>query len=361
MENTESAKFVAKAESLSEFTSNILQQVNISCSDDFSTLDPTVYLSNDKTQGQCYGDDQFEGIFYRTVTEETEVALNFVSNFFFNAFRNKLTADFSESIKLNDMQTVLKFTMHIKCLRCDVKMDSTTNIVTVSGVGRLIWRSEYFPRVAHNLFRQYVQEVDSLVQESQTEEVKVAQRPLETTGIFSSEIPQWTSTPIVSRIEQPVNILGCEKYYFTGMFQKIQSLEDVIRDLKQSIIVSVERKVEELKSTLVKSVDMLASKQTYADIARQPLRSDSRSSQATDEGYCNNSASIMHTKSLQTHAKTAYLPEIQAPVATVESTTRKLMISSPPQQVPVRITKRNDTGGNPSDLPNRAAFTHRIR
>ena len=48
------------------------------------------------------------------------------------------------------MQTVLKFTMHIKCLRCDVKVDSTTNIVTVSGVGRLIWRSEYFPRVAHS-------------------------------------------------------------------------------------------------------------------------------------------------------------------------------------------------------------------
>ena len=82
MENAESAKFVAKAESLSEFTRNILQQVNISCSDDFSTLDPTMYLSNDKTQGQCYGDDQFEGIFYSPLTEETEVALNFVSNFF---------------------------------------------------------------------------------------------------------------------------------------------------------------------------------------------------------------------------------------------------------------------------------------
>ena len=70
-----------------------------------------------------------------------------------------------------------------------------------------------------------MQEVDSLVQESQTEEVQVAQRPLEMTGIVSSEIPQRTSIPIVSRIEKPVNILGYEKHMsFTAMFQ---SLEDV--------------------------------------------------------------------------------------------------------------------------------------
>ena len=53
-----------------------------------------MYSSNGKPQGQCYGDDQLEGIFYHTVAEETEVALNFVSNFFFSASK----ADFSESI-----------------------------------------------------------------------------------------------------------------------------------------------------------------------------------------------------------------------------------------------------------------------
>ena len=64
------------------------------------------------------------------------------------------------------------------------------------------------PQSSQNLFRQYVQEVDSLVQNSQTERVQIAQRPLETIG-------RSTSTQIVFCIEQPVNILGCAKHSFT--------------------------------------------------------------------------------------------------------------------------------------------------
>ena len=84
----ESSLSAREVDSLSEFTRNILQNVNTSCSDDrWSTLDP----ESDKTQGQSYGDDQFEGIFYRTVTEETEI---FVSNVFCSVFKNKINADF---------------------------------------------------------------------------------------------------------------------------------------------------------------------------------------------------------------------------------------------------------------------------
>ena len=119
-----------EADSLSEFTRNILQHENTSCSDDsWSTLDP----ESDKTQGQSYGDDQFEGSVHRTVSEETEITLNFVSNVFFSVFKNKLNADFSGSIKHNELQTVSKFIMHIKGLKCDVKVDSIVNTVAVCG------------------------------------------------------------------------------------------------------------------------------------------------------------------------------------------------------------------------------------
>ena len=62
--------------------------------------------------------------------------------------------------------------MHIKGLKCDLKVDSTVNLMTVTGIGRLIWRSEYFLRSAKTLFRRYVEEVDSQAQISQTDEVQ---------------------------------------------------------------------------------------------------------------------------------------------------------------------------------------------
>ena len=58
-------------DSLSEFTRSVLQHVNVSCSDDSWSTNPKMCSSNENT----YGDDQFDGIFYRTTAEETEVAL----------------------------------------------------------------------------------------------------------------------------------------------------------------------------------------------------------------------------------------------------------------------------------------------
>ena len=54
-------------------------------------------------------------------------------------------------------------------------------------------------------------------------------------------------------------------------------MESVVRDLKQSMVNSMERKIEELKTTLVKLIDEMTSKQTYADMARHSTRCDSRS------------------------------------------------------------------------------------
>ena len=76
------------------------------------------------------------------------------------------------------------------------------------------------------------------------------QRPLEMSEIGTSEVPQCTSTPIIQHIEQHVAAFGSEKQSFTELFQKIHSNEAVIRDLKQAILFHVEKKMEEIKSTL---------------------------------------------------------------------------------------------------------------
>ena len=348
-----------EVDSLSEFIRNILQNVNTctSCSDDsWSTLDS----ESDKTQGQSYGDDQFERFFYHTVTEETEITLNFVSNVFFSVFKNKLNADFSESIKNNELQTVSKFIMHIKGLKCDVKVDSTVNTVAVAGVGRIKWRREYFPRVAQTLFRRYrihdVQEAESQVHDSQTEEMQVhdsqtgemqvVQYPLEIAGKISSGVPRCTSTPIVPHLAQRDKVSSSEKQPFTVVFQQIENMESVVWDLKQSIINSMERKIEELKTTLVKSIDEMTSKQTYADMARHSTWHGSRSPQDIEEGYCKNSANTATPDSSQTHAKTPY--ESESPSAIVPS--HNTAISSTPQPVPVRTTNRNEIREIPSEM-----------
>ena len=137
-----------------------------------------------------------------------------------------------------------------------------------------------------------------------------------------------------------------KKQPFTTSFQKIQNMECLVRDLKQSKINSMERKIEELKTTLVKSVDEMTSKQTYADMARHSTRCDSRSPQDIEEGYCNNSANTATSDSSQTHAKTPYVSE--SPSASVPS--HNTDISSTPQPVPVRITNRNEVREIPSEM-----------
>lgn len=330
----DSAQPATEVDSLEEFARTVLQNVNVSNSDDsWSTIDPEMCSSNDKTQGESYSDDQFEGIFYRTSTEETEISLNFVSNVFFNAFRNKLTADFSDSLKYNELQSVFKCTMHIKGLKCDVKVDNTTNMVTVTGVGRLIWRGEYFPKITQTLFRRYVQEADSQVLDSQTEESQAIQSPVECVSFMNnltSELPTCTSTPIASNQDTASSHMQS----VTTILKKIHNMETIVKEMKQSIIFNMERKIEELKSSLIKSIDDMASTKSYVDAVRQ--RPGSNTSQATDEGYCNISSNTTATDSSQTHAKTVYQPDI---------TKQRPPVSSTPKPVPVRITNRSE--GNP--------------
>ena len=80
--------------SLEEFKQNVLGSMNESeFGDSFSTVAP-----DSSTVCAEYNDDQFEGIFYKTLREETCISVNFVSNVFYNSFQSKFLSDFSNSI-----------------------------------------------------------------------------------------------------------------------------------------------------------------------------------------------------------------------------------------------------------------------
>ena len=42
-----------------------------------------------------------------------------------------------------------------------MKLDGKSKNVTVTGVGRIMWRKDYYPRIAKIIFKQYVQKSES--------------------------------------------------------------------------------------------------------------------------------------------------------------------------------------------------------
>ena len=94
--------------------------------------------------------------------------LGVVSNVFYNSFQSKFLSDFFNSINSDESQRVFKCTTHVKSLRCDLKLDGNSRNVTVSGVGHIVWRKDYFPKITRLIFKQYVQTSESQL-ESQLE------------------------------------------------------------------------------------------------------------------------------------------------------------------------------------------------
>ena len=93
--------------SLEEFKQNVLGSMNKSeFGDSFSTVAP------DSSTGTEYNDDQFEGIFYKPLREETCISVNFFSNVFYNSFQSKFLSDFSNSIDSDESRS---FQMYHTC------------------------------------------------------------------------------------------------------------------------------------------------------------------------------------------------------------------------------------------------------
>ena len=191
--------------SLEEFKQNVLGSMNKSeFGDSFSTVAP-----DSSTVCAEYNDDQFEGIFYKTLREETCISVNFVSNVFLNSFQSKFLSDFSNSIDSDESRRVFKCTTHVKSLRCDLKLDGNSRNVTVSGVGRIVWRKDYFSKITRFIFKQYVQTSGSQL-ESQLEnnncDILTAEKSVQEDRPPVSTAPVvFSSTPLISRKDSQPN------------------------------------------------------------------------------------------------------------------------------------------------------------
>ena len=118
--------------SMEAFKQNVLNGIDLG--DSFSTI--SRYSSNVCTG---YDDDQFEGIFYKTLQDESCIMVNFVSNAFYNFLQYKLLSDFSSSIECDETRSIYKCTTHLHNLKCDMNLDGNAKNVAVSGVGRIMW------------------------------------------------------------------------------------------------------------------------------------------------------------------------------------------------------------------------------
>lgn len=108
-----------------------------------------------------FSEDQFEGIFYSTQVNASVTKLRFVSHVFFSGFYEKILADFSGNIKIDETNKLAKCFTHVRGLKCEICVDIKSYSLTISGVGHRLWRKEYFPKVALLLFKRYVYEADS--------------------------------------------------------------------------------------------------------------------------------------------------------------------------------------------------------
>ena len=198
MENrTEENLPVIEDRSMEAFKQNVLNGSDLD--DSFSTISPD-------SSNVCmeYDDDQFEGIFFKTLRDESCITVNFVSNAFYNSLKDKLLSGFSSSIECDETRSIYKRTTHLHSLKCDMKLDGNAKNVAVSGLGRIMWRKHYFPRIARIIFKQYVQISESqlggsLLENSQCD-VLSAEKLVEDNGQSVNTVQVvFSSTPLISR------------------------------------------------------------------------------------------------------------------------------------------------------------------
>ena len=315
---------------------------------------PTISL--DESAPPDFG-DPFEDVFYRTETGASRTVFHFVSKVFYLRFREKMMSDFSLSMN----EGVIRCTTHFRGLRCDMKIDNSTSTLTVSGVGHKIWRDEFFPVVARILLAQYVKLAESQLFEcinecadgrcraDQCVKASITRRPpaeiIQPLSRFTAsnaayDSPVYTSTPIINRTETQQNRNNMPHEIMT----KIDKIEAELKMVKQSVISTTEKQVQELKSSVMGMIEKINPRQPYAAVLKSSSHSaeenliygsdvkqscspaDRSCNQSMDEGFFNNST----LESSQTLVKTVH-------PATNENTASTVV----GQPVPVIITNRN--------------------
>ena len=285
---------------------------------------------------------------------------------------------------------VIRCITHFRGLKCDMNIDNCASTVTVSGIGHNIWRDDFFPVVARLLFTQYVKFAESQVIESYTNGdaddrskagvctndpirenhvPETMQQPLSQDQLTASkiayELPVYTSTPIVNRMETQHDRINTP--VVSEIIKKIDQMETELRMVKQSVISNMEKQIRDLRSSVLEMIGKIKPDMTYAAAvqssskpteksqilqmdttngSRNTAVSDNKASdnqpscgedlagnQSTDEGFCNYSNSIL--ESSQTFVKTV-CPAVRNVKAT----------EAVGQPVPVLITNRNTETGN---------------
>ena len=113
---------------------------------------------------------------HRTRASEAKFSIEFISSRFFDAFRQKIHADYMNSVDIDETNYVSKCTTHIKGAKRDIKLDSHFKTMELSGIGYRLWREERsreerFPKISQALFKRLMQELDSqMIDSSQCDE-----------------------------------------------------------------------------------------------------------------------------------------------------------------------------------------------
>lgn len=195
--------------SLEEFKQTILGAES-DLSSSVSTLSPDLSAM----QRSEYTDDQFEGVFYNTLREESQISVSFVSNVFYHTFQNKFLADFANSIENDDSNRIFTCTTHVQRLKCDLKLDSVSKTVKIAGVGRIVWRKDRFPRITRAIFKQYV-----MISEKGNDSCEYQMGK----NLACEENTVVTSTPCVEKADFQVNNIAQEpNFYCTPIVQSGQ-------------------------------------------------------------------------------------------------------------------------------------------
>ena len=138
---------------------------------------------------------------------------------------------------------------------------------------------------------------------------------------------------------------------------RIEHLDNGIKAIQRDVIRHMENKLNELKSSLISSIENLNHKSIYANAVTRPgstqmieqpsveVCQNNLDSCYIDEGYEDQSGTSVQRPSSQTRPKTVFTPDSgyrrQQPATTTMVQPPQQV--TPPQHVPSRVTNRNQS------------------
>ena len=111
-----------------------------------------------------------KGYFIEHMHQIHSLAFRSFPAYFLKHFKNKIHADYTSSVDIDETSFVSKCTPHILGAKCDIRLDRHFKTVELSGIGFKKWREERFSRIAQSLFKRLMQEMDSMIEDHSQDE-----------------------------------------------------------------------------------------------------------------------------------------------------------------------------------------------